>query len=159
MIYEDETNDNITTMYFIESSKELNFSFVTFNQLENVKSELYLIGKDGLGSNADSLTLTSTGVCAVRYFTTSTSHSCIACKGMYISATSGECSKCTSYIENCEYSENCVCKICNKNYLLRQFEECVPKPSLIEHCQLYLTPEYCSKCDSGYYLNKGNCIE
>ena len=62
-LFEDNTFNETTRMHYLISSKPLTFSFTLFDQLENAKSHLLLIGRDNFGSESGELSLTTSGRC------------------------------------------------------------------------------------------------
>ena len=86
-----------------------------------------------------------------------TSYICDTCDDNYFRDNNGGCAN----IENCEISENGICKKCQENYALvykgHYYLECVSMDTEeLLNCQEYDIYGHCLKCKENYYMNSGD---
>ena len=85
------------------------------------------------------------------------SYICEICEDNYYRDNNGGC----SIVENCEISENGICRKCEENYDLfykgHFYLECVTTDTEeFRYCEEYDVYGYCTKCQDNYYINAGD---
>lgn len=94
------------------------------------------------------------------------SKNCETCKINYYPNNFGKCSLVQKTIQNCiTYSENEICKICDKTTFLAQDQKsCISRGhngvNLMENCEktTYNSKSICLICKEGHLFNNGNCV-
>ena len=84
-------------------------------------------------------------------------YTCAKCEEGYTPDNNGGCAN----VENCEVSEDGICKVCIENYALiykgHSYLECVSMDSEeLLNCEEYDIYGHCLKCKENYYMNSGD---
>ena len=115
--------------------------------------------KAGYQLNSNSLCVYSSVTCTIKNcLSCSSTNYCSSCaSGYYLS--SGWCyCNCPAHCNTC--SNSCsTCYACNSGYTLNSYGKCVLGSNcIVNNCLTCSTDNYCSICNSGYYLSNGKCL-